>query len=155
MVGTRGLSLYRVTTPQELGAQPESDPTVNDLVPVVANSAPYGLCGLSTTLSGVMQPPQSTVIANSFTVAPRPYSDSRRIVHLSLAASPDPHQPPARAFCSPRAFTHLYSIDDSSDLFDTAVSLPRPRTVRIRQSEGPGFDDGLRSVNILCMGLGR
>ncbi len=149
-VGTRGLSLYLLTTPH-FGLNRSLIQLVNDLVPVVANSAPTGDV-VFPYLSGVMQPPQSTVIANSFTVAPTVFDSGASSIYHSLQARI--RMNPRKGLLFNSAFTYSHSIDDSSDFFDTAGEFALPQDSAHPSERGSsGFDERLRSVTYFVWNL--
>jgi len=149
-VGTRGLSLYRVTTPQ-LGLNRSLVQLVNDVVPVVGTSASTGDV-VFPFFSGVMQPPQNGAIANSFTVAPTVFDSGASSIYHSMQARI--RMNPRKGLLLNSAFTFSHSIDDASDFFDSAGEFALSQDSAHRSERGSsGFDERLRSVTYFVWSL--
>ncbi|MCX6610412.1 MAG: TonB-dependent receptor [Acidobacteria bacterium] len=140
-VGTRGVSLFRVSTPQG-GLGRSLIQFDSDVQPVVGQT---GTAVAFPSLSGVMRPPQDLRVANSFTIAPTIFESSATSTYHSLQLELKKHK---GRFQFGSAFTFSHAIDDASDFFDTAGSFALPQNSRTPSERGSsGFDMRVRSVS--------
>jgi hypothetical protein len=143
-VGTRGLRLFRTSMP-ELGVGRSLVQFDSDVVPVVARP-PVGENVVFPFLSGIMRPPQTFRVSNSFTVAPTLFESSASSTYHSLQIEVRRRYRAGVEFGS--ALTWSHSIDDASDFFDTAGAFALPQNSLHPDERGPSsFDVRLRSVS--------
>jgi hypothetical protein len=151
-VGTSGVHLFRVTTPQG-GLQRNVVQFSSEVLPVVARSAASGDT-VFPFFNGVMRLPQQERISNAFTFAPTFFESSANSRYHSLQI--EVSRKAARRLQFGTAFTYSHSIDDASDFFDTAGSFALPQnSFRSSERGSSGFDARLRSVTHLVWDLTR
>jgi hypothetical protein len=133
-VGTRGLKLLRISTP-DLGAKRSglsSGPSVKPIGPI-----PVLLGGLLT--------PQAFLPQTKLAVSRTFYESSAASSYNSLQIELRKHYEHGLQFRT--AFTYSHAIDEVSDFFDTAGAFALPQDSRQRSERGSAnFDVRLRSV---------
>lgn len=122
-VGTRGIKLLRVATP-DLGLNRRFGET--DLVRArqLSPTAPFPF------FVGTIQPPQTAVISNSFVIAQTLLESSASSSYNSLQI--EVRRRYSKRFYFGTALTYSHSIDDASDIFDTAGAFALPQNSRQR-----------------------
>jgi hypothetical protein len=143
-VGTRGVALFRLTTP-DLGLNRSLVAFTNDVVPIVA-TPPASSNVVFPFFAGAMQPPQSTRISNSFTVAPTVFDSGAGSTYQSLQL--ELRKSYSRGLEIGTAFTYSHSIDNASDFFDSAGSYALAQdSVNMSERGSSSFDVRLRNVS--------
>jgi hypothetical protein len=137
-VGTRGLKLLRVTTP-DLGVnRSRLDPSLQ--VTPLTNAAPFPF------FLGRELPAQTQIISNAFTIARTVFESSGNSTYNSFQM--EVRKRYSQNFQFGSAFTYSHAIDDVSDFFDTAGAFALPQNSRQRsENASAGFDARLRFVN--------
>jgi hypothetical protein len=95
----------------------------NDVLALVASQGNQNV--VFPGFSGVLRPPQSLRVSNSFTVAPTLFQTSSSSTYHSLQLQVRKAYSGGLLFGS--AFTYSHTIDDASDFFDTAGSYALPQ----------------------------
>jgi hypothetical protein len=137
-VGTRGIKLLRVATP-DLGLNRQFSDTDRLNAVQSTPSAPFPL------FSGSIQLPQSAVISKAFVVA-RTFFESKASSNYNSLQIEIRKRHSNRLYFG-TALTYSHSIDDASDIFDLAGSFALPQNSRQRSERGPSnYDVRWRSV---------
>jgi hypothetical protein len=143
-VGTRGVKLLRVSTP-DLG--------LNDS----RFAGPVSVDPLTTGqplpfFQGQIRPPQTNLISQSFTIARTFFESSAQSVYNSLQV--EFRKRYSHAFLVGSAFTYSHSIDDASDFFDNAGAFVLPQdSLRRDERASSNFDVRLRSATHFVVDL--
>ena len=142
-VGTRGIKLLRVNTP-DLGLNRSGLNSVT-LEPLTA-SAPFPY------FQGRETAPQSKIISGSFAIARTLFESSSNSTYHSLQLEVRKRYKKPLQLTS--ALTYSHSIDDASDFFDTAGSFALPQdSLRRSERASSNFDVRLRSVTNFIIDL--
>jgi hypothetical protein len=145
-VGTRGVGLLRLSTP-ELGLNDSRFAGAVTVGPL-SGAEPFPL------FQGQVAPAQANLISRSFVVARSLYESSARSSYNSLQAEFRKRYSHGVLFGS--AFTYSHSIDDASDFFDTAGAFALPQdSVRRDERASSNFDVRLRSATHFVLDLKR
>ncbi len=145
-VGTRGLRLFRVATP-DLGVNRSFVQLASDVRPLCFACREFsgGVGGEFPFFAGLMRPPQSDPIARSFTLARTVFESSGSSTYNSLQLEGRCRY--NRHYQFGVALTYSHVIDDVSDFFDTAGAFPLPQNSRRRSERASAnFDSRLRGV---------
>jgi hypothetical protein len=142
-VGTIGVSLFQMSTP-DLGLDRSLVQFANDVPLIVAQPA-QGQNVVFPFFEGIMRPPQTSRVSNSFTVVPTLFESSASSTYNSLQMELRRQYFQNLEFGT--AFTYSHAIDNASDFFDTAGSFALPQdSVHPSERGSSGFDSRLRSV---------
>jgi hypothetical protein len=143
-VGTRGVKLLRVSNPD----RGLNNSSIGGLK-LLASKTP----GLPFPIAnGVMSPPQSTIISQSFAIARTLFESSAQSTYNSLQLELRKRYSRGRQFGS--AFTYSHAIDDVSDFFDMAGAFALPQNSLQRSERADAnFDVRLRSVTYFVLGI--
>lgn len=137
-VGTRGLKLLRISTPN-LGSNRSSLSPLPMLTPVSPSVAPFPL------LSGGLLPPQAFVPNTKLAISRTLFESGASSSYNSLQIELRKHY--AHRFQFRTALTYSHAIDDVSDFFDTAGAFALPQNSLIRSERASSnFDIQVRSV---------
>jgi hypothetical protein len=144
-VGTRGVKLLRVSTPN-LGLN-RSRIDFSGVTPLDP-AAPFPF------FSGNVAPPRSQLISQSFTVARTLFESSALSTYNSLQL--DLRKRYHRSFQFGAAFTYSHTIDDASDFFDTAGAYALPQNSLVRSERASSnFDVRFRSAGNFVVDIPR
>jgi hypothetical protein len=137
-VGTRGLKLLRVTTP-DLGVnRSRFDPSLQ--VTPLTNAAPFPF------FQGRELPAQTQTISNAFTIARTFFESSANSNYNSFQM--EVRKRYSQNFQFGSAFTYSHAVDDVSDFFDTAGAFALPQnSLQRSEKASASFDARVRSVN--------
>jgi hypothetical protein len=141
-VGTRGVKLLRVATP---------DNGLNDS----RFAGPVGVSALTPAepfpfFSGRILPPQANLISQSFAIARTFFESSAQSSYNSLQA--EFRKRYSHAFLVGSAFTYSHSIDDASDFFDNAGAFALPQnSPRRDERASSNFDVRVRSASYFVL----
>ncbi|MCU1266316.1 MAG: hypothetical protein JWM21_2634 [Acidobacteria bacterium] len=135
-VGTRGVKLLRVNTPDKgLNRSGLDRVKVLPLTPL----APFPF------FQGRELTPQATIISKAFTIARTLYESSSTSIYHSLQL--ELRKRYSRNFQFASSLTYAHAIDDASDFFDTAGSFALPQdSLRRSERASSNFDVRWRSV---------
>lgn len=138
-VGTRGLKLLRVNTP-DLGVNRNRlDPSGLQVMPLT-NTAPFPF------FQGRELPAQTQVISKAFTIARTFFESSANSSYNSFQV--EVRKRYSQNFQFGSAFTYSHATDDVSDFFDTAGAFALPQnSLQRSEKAAASFDARLRFVN--------
>lgn len=142
-VGTRGVGLLRVATPEQGVNRSAFRQLGNQIVFIIdALNPTLPFPTVSGELDG---PAQQGVIARALTVAPTVFESSASSTYNSMQAEVRRRYRHGVQFGT--ALTYSHSIDDASDYLDTASEFALPQNSLLRSERGPSaFDVRLRWV---------
>jgi hypothetical protein len=143
-VGTRGVKLLRVSTP-DLGLNDSRFAGPVSVSPLTA-AQPFPF------FQGQIRPSQSNLISQSFTIARTFFESSAQSVYNSLQV--EFRKRYSHAFLTGSAFTYSHTIDDASDFFDSAGAFALPQdSLRRSERASSNFDVRLRSATYFVIDL--
>jgi hypothetical protein len=144
-VGTRGLKLLRMSTP-DAGLLNSS--VVNTSVGTLTNAAPFPF------FQGFERTAQSSLISNAFSVARSVFESSASSSYNSLQG--EIRKRYSHHFQFGIAFTYSHAFDDTSDFLDTAGAFALPQNSTLRSERGSSsYDARLRLVSHFVIDIPR
>ena len=144
-VGTRGLKLLRMTTP-DAGLLNSS--VVNTGVVTLTNPAPFPF------FQGFERAAQSQLVSNAFSIARSVFESSASSSYNSLQG--EIRKRYSHNFQFGIAFTYSHAIDDTSDFLDTAGAFALPQSSTLRSERGSSsYDARLRLVSHFVIDISR